>query len=167
MFWYDVPVRHFEWLVRLEVVMIRHVAGIADIVDDVASAVTFYRDTLGLSVEYEDGAQYANIHIPGVLHFGIWDRAAAAESVFGDSGATDRVPLGITVGFEVDEVASAAETLRRGGLGLLQAPKREPWGQATSRFLLPGGTLGEVAETPWARRIIENARVEVATESVS
>jgi catechol 2,3-dioxygenase-like lactoylglutathione lyase family enzyme len=146
--------------------MIRHVAGIADIVEDVESAVTFYRDTLGLAVEYEPGAEYANVHIPGVLHFGIWNRAAAASSVFGDSSAAERIPLGMTVGFEVDEVESAAEALKGRGVDLLQAPKRESWGQATSRFLLPGGALGEISETPWARKITIEARTEQAASEV-
>ncbi len=35
--------------------MIRHLAGIAEIVDDIEAAVTFYRDVLGLTVQHEEG----------------------------------------------------------------------------------------------------------------
>ena len=35
--------------------MIRHVAGLADIVEDVNEALKFYRDTLGLEVKEQDG----------------------------------------------------------------------------------------------------------------
>ena len=36
--------------------MIRHVAGIAEIVEDLDAAVRFYRDVLGLDVELKDPA---------------------------------------------------------------------------------------------------------------
>ena len=35
--------------------MIRHVSGIAEVVDDIEAAVQFYRDILGLEVEHESG----------------------------------------------------------------------------------------------------------------
>ena len=58
--------------------MIRHFAGVAEIVEDFEAAVQFYRDTLGLEVEsLSEG--YATATIPGVLHFGIWSRAEAAK----------------------------------------------------------------------------------------
>ena len=58
--------------------MIRHVAGFAEIVDDVPAALGFYRDLLGLEVKFQDGDDYAILLVPGVLHFGIWNRAHAA-----------------------------------------------------------------------------------------
>ena len=46
--------------------MIRHFAGVAEIVEDFEAAVQFYRDTLGLEVEsLSEG--YATATIPGVL----------------------------------------------------------------------------------------------------
>ena len=56
----------------------RHIAGIAEIVEDYGAAVAFYRDTLGLDVK-EQGPGYAIVEAPGVLHFGVWSRATAAE----------------------------------------------------------------------------------------
>jgi catechol 2,3-dioxygenase-like lactoylglutathione lyase family enzyme len=140
--------------------MIRHVAGIAEIVDDVEAAVRFYQDVLGLEVQHEPGDPYATVSAPGVLHFGLWSRRAAAESVFGDGGEAARIPLGFTVGFEVDAVDTAQATLESRGLRILQARRAESWGQVTSRFLLPSGALSEISETPWARKILEPARVE-------
>ncbi len=35
--------------------MIRHVASIGEIVEDVEATVTFYRDVLGLEVDYDAG----------------------------------------------------------------------------------------------------------------
>lgn len=145
--------------------MIRHVAGIGEIVDDMDTAVKFYRDTLGLPVNYEQGSSYAEVEIPGILHFAIWSRAHAAETILGDSGAVDRIPLGFTVGFEVDAVEPSSQTIKDSGWQIEQAPKKEPWGQVTSRFFSSSGALCEVSETPWARQIIQQMQVQPPTEA--
>src|SRR5690348_8273804 len=87
--------------------MIRHIAGVGEVVEDMNRAVHFYREVLGVPVEYEPGSDYAIVKVPGILHFGLWQRSAAAESVFGDPNATDRIPLGFSIAFEVDTVAEA------------------------------------------------------------
>ncbi len=140
--------------------MIRHVASIAEIVDDVDAAASFYRDVLGVSLEWEEGASYVDVKLPGILHFAIWSRRSAAEAAFGDPEAVDRVPLGFTVGFEVDSVSDAGEAMNDAGWKILQQPKVEPWNQTTSRFLSPSGALCETAETPWARRIVQELTAE-------
>ena len=142
--------------------MIRHVSSIAEIVDDMDAAVGFYRDVLGLPVKYEAGAEYAEVEIGGVLHFALWRRSAAAETTFGDAGQADRVPLGFTLGFEVDEVKATTEEMADRGWDIVQPPKTEPWGQSTSRFLSPTGMLCEFSETPWARSILRPMEVEPA-----
>ncbi|MDE2904318.1 MAG: VOC family protein [Chloroflexota bacterium] len=133
--------------------MIRHVAGIAEIVDDLKAAVSFYRHDLGLEVDDSASADYASVKIPGVVHFGLWSREAAAEATFGDRSAVDRVAPGLTIEFEVDEVPAATQALEGRGIELLHGPKTEPWGQTTARFALPSGVLCGIAETPWARQI--------------
>ena len=139
--------------------MIRHFAGVAEIVEDFEAAVQFYRDTLGLEVEsLSEG--YATATIPGVLHFGIWSRAEAAEATYGSPDAADRVPLGFTIAFEVDNVTEAAQHLDNAAVKIVQPTKTEPWGQVTSRFMTPSGALCEIAETPWARRITQPMSAE-------
>ena len=139
--------------------MLRHLASIAEVVEDFAAAVTFYREILGLEVEvHHDG--YADVTLPGVLHFGIWSREEAAEATFGSPDAADRVPLGYTIGFEVDDAAAAEEQLADAGISVIQPTKTEPWQQVTCRFLTPGGSFCEVAETPWARSITQPMTAE-------
>ena len=139
--------------------MIRHFAGVAEIVEDFEAAVQFYRDTLGLEVEsLSEG--YATATVPGVLHFGIWSRAEAAEATYGSPDAADRVPLGFTIAFEVDDVTEAAQHLDNAAVKIVQPTKTEPWGQVTSRFITPSGALCEIAETPWARRITQPMSAE-------
>jgi catechol 2,3-dioxygenase-like lactoylglutathione lyase family enzyme len=130
--------------------MIRHVAGIAEIVDDLEAAVRFYREALGLGVETKEGGGYAEVRIAGVLHFGLWERAHAARAT---GVEPEQIPLGFTVGFEVDRVDAAAAALGGSGVRLVQPPHDEPWGQRTARFSMPSGMLCEVSETPWARSV--------------
>jgi catechol 2,3-dioxygenase-like lactoylglutathione lyase family enzyme len=139
--------------------MIRHVASIAEIVDDFDAAVRFYREALGVEVAPKPDGSYADVLVDGVPHFGIWRRSHAAQILFGDPAAVDRVPLGFTVGFEVDTVDEAEARLREAGAPLVQASHVEPWGQRTARFRSPSGGVCEIAETPWARRLRATVRV--------
>ena len=131
--------------------MIRHVSSIAEVVEDVEAAITFYRDVLGLEVEADPEQGYGLVKIDGVFHFGLWSRRAAAMSIYGDPDATERVPLGFAVGFEVDDVAQAEAAMAGKGVNFVQSTQTEPWGQVTARFLTPSGAGAEISETPWAR----------------
>lgn len=139
--------------------MIRHVGSIAEIVDDFEAAVRFYRDALGLTVEPTPDMNYADVVVDGVPHFGIWRRSHAAQIIHGDSSATERVPLGFTIGFEIDSAEDGETCLRQAGAQVVQANHLEPWGQRTSRFLSPSGSVCEIAETPWARLLKAAVRV--------
>ena len=139
--------------------MLRHLASIAEVVEDFDAAVRLYRDILGLQVEvHHEG--YADVTVPGTLHFGIWSRAEAAKATYGSPEAADRVPLGFTIGFEVDDVSAAEKRLADAGIEVVQPTKTEPWQQVTSRFLTPGGSFCEIAETPWARSITQPMKAE-------
>ena len=118
---------------------------------------------LGLEVRHEEGGGYAVVEVQGILHFGIWSRRSAAEATLGDPKAVDRVPLGFSVGFEVDDVSASSQKIKAKGWTVVQLPKRESWGQETSRFLSPSGALCEVSETPNSRRIISRMQVEKET----
>ena len=101
-------------LTERNLIVLRHLASIGEVVEDVDAAVRFYRDILGLEVEiYNEG--YADVTVPGTLHFGIWSRVEAAKATYGSPEAAERVPLGFTIGFEVDEVAAAEKRLADAG----------------------------------------------------
>ncbi len=143
--------------------MIRHVAGIGEIVDDIEAAVRFYREDLQLEVNYSPGESYATVSVPGIAHFGIWLRSRAAEIIYGDASEFERIPLGFSIGFEVDSVKSAEESLRLSGKSIVQGLRVESWGQQTARFITSGGALCEVSETPWARSISHDVEVQADT----
>ncbi len=138
--------------------MIRHIASIAEVVDDVDAARAYYRDVLGLEVE--EGEDYAVIKIPVVLHFAVWSRAHAAEFTFGSREDADRVPFGFTLEFEVDDSEVAAEKISGAGRQIAQGPRTESRGQKTCCMISPGGGLLGFAETPWARRIKQQLEAE-------
>ena len=133
--------------------MIRHFAGVAEIVEDVPAALAFYRDTLGLAVKQQMGDDYAVVEVPGVLHFGIWNRSAAALAMFGDRDLADSVPLGFTIEFEVDSVDDAAQVVGESAVMVVQSPQLEPWGQKSFRAIALGGGVLGFAETPWGRAL--------------
>ncbi len=66
------------------------------------------------------------------------------------ASVADRVPLGLTMGFEVDDVEEGAGKL---GDTVLQGAKTEPYGQKTIRFRSPSGAVCELSEAPWAREL--------------
>ncbi len=140
--------------------MIRHVASIAEIVEDFEAALDHYHNVLGLEVEIFAKGEYAVAKVPGVLHFGIWQRRAAARQTLGNEAQAHDIPLGFTVGFEVDDVDEAAARLEEGGCRPAQPPQDEPWGQRTARYFSPSGALCEVAQTSWARRLARDVEAE-------
>ena len=140
--------------------MLRHIASIAEIVEDVNEALAFYRDVLGLTVQRQEGDDYAIVSVPGVLHFGVWNRSHAAESTFGSRDQAERIPLGFTMEFEVDDVQQTAAEIKGQGRQIVQGPRTEPWGQKTTHMFSPGGSLLGFAETPWARKITSQMKAE-------
>jgi catechol 2,3-dioxygenase-like lactoylglutathione lyase family enzyme len=133
--------------------VIRHLAGVAEIVDNVPAAVAFYTSTLGLEIKQRMGDDYVVLSVPGILHFGIWSRAAAAEATFGDRAQADSIPLGFHLEFEVDDLDRAAAAIDSSPYVLVQPPRTEPWGQITCRAIALGGDLLGFAVTPWARSL--------------
>lgn len=138
--------------------MVRHIASIAEIVEDLEKTIEFYRNILGLKVEYEPGSGYALVKIGGTLHYGIWDRGDAAKVTFGDESAREKIPLGFSIGFEVDSVKEATDEIQARGWSVLHDRKEETWGQVTSRWYSPSGALCEFSEMPNARRIIQSLK---------
>lgn len=128
--------------------MIRHCAGLAEIVDDVDAAAGFYKG-LGLEVKVENG--YGVVELPGVLHFGLWSRKDAAAHTLGSADDADKVKLGFSIGFEVDSVDNAV-----GSVDPIGDVRDEPWGQRVVRFLTPSGSMSEFCETSWARELATN-----------
>ncbi|PYI50997.1 VOC family protein [Paenibacillus flagellatus] len=77
-------------------------------VADLNKAVQFYVDTLGLKLQHETEGHFAQIEAPGLtiglLHF------------TGDQGSQPGKSGGMSIGFEVEQLESAVETLKSRGV---------------------------------------------------
>lgn len=129
--------------------MIRHLAGVTEIVDDVDGAVAFYESS-GLSVR-RLFADYAIVDMPGVLNFALASRALYAEATHGSRDDVEKVAVGFVVGFEVDDAEAAQATL---GDRVIKG-RTEEYQQVIVRFASPSGTACEACETPGSRSLTQ------------
>lgn len=114
-------------------------------VRDVAASLAFFERAFGLTRRFlhESGGY-------GELETGATALAFAAHEVargnVGDYAAADAsaLPLGIEVGFVVDDVGAACDRAVLAGAKLLTAPAVKPWGQTVAYVRCPDGTLVEL-----------------------
>lgn len=95
---------------------------------DMERAVTFYRDVLGLSLSFQDGANWAQMKA-GDVNFSLASPAEAAE------GATGAVVI-----FEVDDIEASKTALAAGGGVVLDQRDMGDHGRALT-FRDPDGNL--------------------------
>src|SRR5215203_5047180 len=108
-------------------------------VDDYESAVRFYRDDLGLSLEETyDGENGAKVMILGA------GRATLELSNRAQIDLIDSVEVGRTgvsgkyrLAFEVDDLTRTTDRLRAGGAELIAPPTVTPWRSLTARLQGP------------------------------
>ena len=128
---------------------IQFVASVAPIVRDAGAARSFYRDTLGLSFEGEEGDYVFTHNLEGTKHFGLWPLSEAANACFGTTEWPAYIPVPqASIEFEVADVAAAAAELKDKGYRLIHEARTEPWAQITARLLSPEGLLVAVCYTP-------------------
>jgi catechol 2,3-dioxygenase-like lactoylglutathione lyase family enzyme len=128
---------------------IQFVASVAPIVRDADAARSFYRDTLGLSFEGEEGDYVFTQKLEGTKHFGLWPLSEAANACFGTTEWPDDIPFPqASIEFEVADVAAAAAELKDKGCRLIHEARTEPWRQITARLLSPEGLLIAVCYSP-------------------
>ena len=126
-------------------------------VDDLARAVSFYRDGLGwptegiVGEEFEHGA-VAFFDLAGGLRLALWPRASIAH----DTGLPPSAPcataftLGHNVGSEA-EVDAVMARVKRAGAAIVKPAQKTFWGGYAGYFQDPDGHLWEVVWNPaWA-----------------
>ncbi|MFQ6608479.1 MAG: VOC family protein [Fidelibacterota bacterium] len=62
------------------------------------------------------------------------------------------------MGFEVDDIRNSNKKIQSSGWKMEHEVHEEPWGQLTTIFFSPEGTLIEITNTPGARVIVENVK---------
>jgi hypothetical protein len=89
----------------------------------------------------------------GTFRFALWPLSQAAISCFGTSKWQEDIPIRQAwIEFDVENVETATEELKKQGYRLLVAARKEHWGQTVTRFLSPEGLLVGVVYTPWMRQ---------------
>jgi lactoylglutathione lyase len=110
------------------------------VVDDLDVALTFYTETLGLSLGHRSGP-YAQLDT-GSCRLALYERSAMAETL----GVANADVPAFEIGFKVDDVDAAYHDLIASGARAAVAPTDRPWGQRTAYVCDPDGHLVELAE---------------------
>lgn len=108
--------------------------------DDFDDAVTFYRDVLGLPVEFAldgDGGERVMILDAGRATLELSNPAQVAMIDQVEVGR--RVAPRLRVAFEVADAAAATDDLTAHGAELIAPPTRTPWDSLNSRLSAPAG----------------------------
>lgn len=112
------------------------------LVDDFAKSLNFYKNTLGLKVKSQEDDNFANFEL-----------GETELAIFQKDGATAMFPKrymgkggGVSIGFQVPNVAKATEELKSKGVTIIEGPKKTLWGQIVAYFLDPDNNIWEVSE---------------------
>ena len=126
--------------------MFHRIAATVLFVKDVATCLTFYRDTLGLQVT-ESTPELASFQMENV-YFLLLEVSAAAHMI-----SEEELELKIEGGPRgllaagVEDVDAAYEALVARGVTFLRPPTNQPWGLRTAHFADPEGNLWEINQS--------------------
>ncbi len=115
-------------------------------VSDLPKMVAFYRDVLGLEIEWDGNGPYAEFHHEGI-RFSMYERRLLPELL----GHPPSFTFGINGTFELaldvphfEDVDPAFERVVAAGGTPVYAPRNEPWGMRSSMVTDPEGNLIEI-----------------------
>jgi lactoylglutathione lyase len=109
------------------------------LVDDLEKSLTFYRDTLGLTVNSTDDG-YADFKLGDML-YAIFQKDKAT-AMFSKEHMTSGG--GCVIAFLVNDVALTCEELKEKGVKIFEGPKTMPWGQTVAYFKDPDNNILEL-----------------------
>ncbi|TCJ19007.1 VOC family protein [Flaviaesturariibacter flavus] len=115
-------------------------------VPDVAAAIAFYENALGLQRKFvaPDGS-YGELATGSTTLSFAEHRLAASNLPEGYQESSRGVkPFGFEIGFTTDDVPAAVERALAAGATLLAPPKTKPWGQVVAYVQDPNGFLLEL-----------------------
>ncbi len=111
------------------------------LVEDFEKSLAFYRDTLGLKVNNQDG-RFADFKLEGT-----------SLAIFQKSEAVSMFPKehmgsggGVILAFQVDNVENTCKSLENKGVKIFEGPKTTEWGQTVAYFKDPDGNIWEISK---------------------
>lgn len=120
--------------------MFNKLFAICLLVEDFNKSFSFYKNTLGLKVNSQEG-KFANFKLEGTeLAIFQKDEATAMfpKENMGNGG-------GIVIGFQVDDVKKTCEEMKTKGVEIFEGPKKTEWGQTVAYFNDPDDNIWEVS----------------------
>ncbi len=120
--------------------MFHKLFAICLLVEDFDSSVKFYKDTLGLEVNSQNGT-FADFKMVGtsLAIFQKSDATAMFASKYMKTGG------GCVLAFQVTDVAKACTELERKGVQIFAGPKQTAWGQTVAYFQDPDHHIWEIS----------------------
>jgi catechol 2,3-dioxygenase-like lactoylglutathione lyase family enzyme len=112
--------------------------------EDLARAKTFYQETFGLPVVYED-EDSAVFNFDDTL-INLLKVSAAPELIAPRAVAGPQTGSRFQLTIGVDDVDAVCAELARRGVTLLNGPMDRPWGIRTASFTDPSGHIWEIAQ---------------------
>jgi lactoylglutathione lyase len=112
--------------------------------EDLARAKTFYQETFGLPVVYEDDDS-AVFNFDDTL-INLLKVSAAPELIAPGTVAGPQTGSRFQLTIGVDDVDAVCAELARRGVTLLNGPVDRPWGIRTASFTDPSGHIWEIAQ---------------------
>jgi lactoylglutathione lyase len=123
-----------------------HFDMIGVFVNDISKMVTFYRDVLGLDIDWDGKGPYAEFKHEGI-RFSMYERALLP----GLLGVTPTYPAGLNGTFELaldfPTSADADQEFERivdAGASVIYPPRDEPWGMHSAMVSDPEGNIIEI-----------------------
>ena len=110
------------------------------LVDDFDKSFSFYKNTLGLEVNSQEG-KFANFKL-GETELAIFEKGSA-DAMFNKEHILNGA--GSIVRFQVDDVAKTCEELKSKGVDIFEGPKKTEWGQTVAYFKDPDKNIWEVS----------------------
>lgn len=121
--------------------MIKQLYAVCLLVDDFRKSFSFYRDTLGLTLNSQD---------TGYADFKLGDTLLA---IFQKDDATTMFPKAhmhrggsAVLAFQVQDVEKSCVELCDKGVVIFEGPKRMPWGQSVAYFKDPDENIWEITK---------------------
>ena len=119
--------------------MFNSLYAICLLVEDYKKSLSFYKDTLGLTVHSQD-TNYTDFKLGGIL-----------LAIFQKDMATIMVPKiqmntggGAVIAFPAKDIEKACKELQKKGIDIFEGPKKMPWGQTVAYFKDPDHNILEI-----------------------
>ena len=121
--------------------MFKKLFAVCLLVNDFDKSYDFYKNTLGLKVNSNEG-KFANFKL-GETELAIFQKSEATAMFpkkYMESGG------GSVIGFQVKNVEKVCKSLKDKGIKIFEGPKKTAWGQTVAYFNDPDDNIWEVSE---------------------